>query len=484
MEGRFGSILETTMLNSLFTQLHINCVDNREILGLSDDSREVEKDWIFVCRKGNTHHGIEFIEEAILKGAVVLCDEEIHRKDVYVCGNVEYILQVLVELYYGDLCKDICIIGITGTNGKSSVAGILTQVLRLRRETVLQIGTHEVSFPEYSEVILNTTPGTFQLANYFRKAKNNAIHYIVMEVSSHAIDQNRICFIQFDLIVYTNISQDHLDYHLTKTHYRYTKFKLRRYLKQEGVIVVNGDFPYMMELLNLAQHRCISIGNKQSHYPIENIKLTEKDTFFSLHGYSFQTNLISMANVYNVVEVVAVCRKLGISYENLQELIVQIQPIKGRMEIIQERGITVWIDYAHTPDAIQSLLMFAQTMKQHHVICVIGCGGDRDQIKRHLIGNIACQFSDLAIFTADNPRYEDVQDIIGNMCEIPLKNYTIYENRYFALKHAIKIAQNSDIIIVAGKGNEQVQEIRGHRYYFNDRDCICELLHKEEVFWK
>lgn len=473
-----------TVLSSLFTQLHIPCFDNREILGISDDSRQIEKDWIFVCRKGITHHGIEFIEDVLLKGAVVLCDQDVRRKDVYRCENIEHILQAILELYYGDLCKDICVIGITGTSGKSSVASILSQILRLKKESVLQIGTHEVFFPEHTEAILNTTPDMFQLATYFSTARNQSIKYIVMEVSSHAIDQNRICFIRFDIIVYTNISQDHLDYHLTKTQYRYTKFKLRRYLKNDGVIVVNGDFPNMNELVDLAQHRCISIGCGQSHFHIEGLLLSEKDTSFTLHGYTFHTHLISMANVYNVVEVVAVCRKLGISYENLQELMEQVQPIKGRMEIVQERGITVWIDYAHTPDALAAILQFAQSVKQNHVLCVLGCGGNRDKKKRHLMGEIACKYSDLAIFTADNPRYEEIEDIIFDMCKIPSKNYTIFENRYFALKHTIKIAQNSDIIVVAGKGNELVQEIRGERYPFDDCACVCELLHKEELFWK
>lgn len=484
-EGRYGYILETTKLNKLFAYLHIACDDERELLGISDDSREIKKDWLFISRNGYEYHGVEYIQEVLRKGAVVLCDRlEYEQENVYYVANIAHIQQALLELYYGDVCKNLKVIGVTGTNGKTSVASILTQLLHFEHEDVMQIGTGFIRYKNIDETIHNTTPGCFQLANYFRTANKLHIPYIVMEVSSHAIDQNRINFIHFDYIVYTNITQDHLDYHLTKTQYRYTKFKLRRYLKPEGTIVYNSDLSYMQELVNLAHHNCISIGTQEAHFPIRDIQLSEKGVCFQLQGYTYQCSLLSIVNVYNLAQAIVICRRLGISYEQLQTSVSFLQPIAGRLEVIDCDEFTIWIDYAHTPDAVKTLLEFANMVKKGRSICVVGCGGNRDKSKRVIMGGFTARYADIAVFTSDNPRNESIHKILQDMMPKDHENVLVYENRRFAIKHTIKNAEKSDIIIIAGKGCENEITVFGKKYPFSDRQCVLDCLREEELHWK
>lgn len=462
----------------------IPCEDTREVKGLSDHSKEVSEDWLYVCRKTQVDEATTYIEEALASGAVVLCDIAYQGQHVYQCKSVEHILQVLIERYYGDICKDFTIIGVTGTNGKTSVSSILSQLLKSDHREVMQIGTGFVRYLDQTLTIHNTTPGSFQLVNYFRKARTLGIAYIVMEVSSHAIDQNRINFVQFDMIVYTNITQDHLDYHLTKTHYRYTKFKLRRYVKPSGCIIYNRDLSYMQELVDMAHHQCISIGLQQAHFSLRNIEMSVRGIAFSLQGYRYHCNLLSMVNVYNVAQALVVCRRLQISYEALQSYVAQLRPVEGRLEVIPCAYFTIWIDYAHTPDAFKTILEFAKQVQVGRIISIVGCGGNRDTIKRPLIGGLAAHYSDVAILTSDNPRDEAMHTILFEMMQNPPNHVLIFENRYFAIKHTIKKAQNDDIIIIAGKGNEDKQVIHGKEYSFSDRACVYERLVKEGIHWK
>lgn len=482
-EGRFGSILETIVLSELLGRLHISCQDHRVILGISDDSRCIQKDWLFVARAGVRTQGSMYIQDVLAKGAVVLCEHASPHPDVYQCEHIAYVIQALIALYYGDVCAKLCVIGVTGTNGKTSVSSIITQLLRLHGKQVLRIGTHEVNYPDHQDQSENTTPGCFTLVNYFRDAINHQITHIVMEVSSHAIDQNRIGFIHFDMIVYTNITQDHLDYHLTKTQYRYTKFKLRRYLKPQGAIIYNNDLAYMDELINLAHHTCISIGRKQAHFTLEHMQVSDQGSSFQLQGYEYISPLLGMVNVYNLGEALIVCRRLGMSYTCLQNLVPQLQPIEGRLDVVAKYPYRIWIDYAHTPDAIKTLLEFAVSVKTKRVIIVFGCGGNREHEKRAMMANIARLYADISIFTTDNPRFERACDILHEMCHSTGNEFIVIENRYYAIKHAVKIAQKDDIIIIAGKGNEDTQDVFGVKYPFSDRRCVIERLMKEELSW-
>ena len=267
-------------------------------------------------------------------------------------------------------------------------------------------------------------------------------------------------------------------------HYRYTKFKLRRYLKPQGTIVYNSDLSYMQELVNLAQHACISIGMQAAHFPLHHVELSDHDLSFRLQGYDFHARLLGMVNVYNLAEAIVVVHRLGFSYERLRKDCEKLLPVSGRMEVMEVGGFTIWIDYAHTAAAVEELLVFANSVKKGRILTILGCGGERDRTKRPAMAAIAAKYSDLAVFTSDNPRGESVDRILADMKGESFPNAAVFENRYFAIKHTIKVAQNSDIIIIAGKGSEETITAFGQEYPFSDRSCVKERLAKEELLWK
>ncbi|MGX8851970.1 UDP-N-acetylmuramoyl-L-alanyl-D-glutamate--2,6-diaminopimelate ligase [Amedibacillus sp. YH-ame10] len=474
--------METITLSKLLEALQIPCQDDRIVKGISDHSKEIQKDWVFVLRD-HSEHAKEYAKEALKNGGVVLCDQELQQEHVYRVAHIEFVVGVLINRFYGDLCTALCVIGVTGTSGKTSVASYITQLLEMEEKRVLQIGTGFIKYHQLIERTHNTTPGCFQLAQWFQKALDFGCDYIVMEVSSHSIDQNRIRFINFDMILYTNITRDHLDYHLTSTHYRYTKFKLRQYLKTNGAIIYNADMPYMQELVHLANYNCICFGMDQAHFPIRKVMLSDHDIAFEVQGYPYRAPLLGMINVYNLCEALIAVHRLGTSYERLQDLVGGMKGVAGRMELIEANDFYIWLDYAHTYDALKNLLEFANLVKKGRIITLIGCGGDRDRSKRPMMADVASTYSDIAIYTSDNPRGESVYKILEDMCLHPHDNVRIFENRYFAIKHSVKIAQKDDIIIIAGKGDEDTITIRVVEYPFSDRSCIYKLLYKEELEW-
>lgn len=473
---RCGYILAKIKLNKLLDVLDIQSDSEEVILGISDDSRKIKKNWLFIAHSLKRK---QFIDEVLEKGAFVVVDEEDHRSCVYSHANFNK-FDELIHTFYKDLNEGLCVIGITGTNGKSSATDILTQMLLMHGYKVMRIGTDGIIWGEQIITIANTTPSPFLLAEMLSIAKKENIKYIVMEVSSHAIDQRRISFIQFDMIVYTNITSDHLDYHLTNTHYRYTKFKLRNYLKENGKIFINSDKENLEALYEMSDKQFITYGCEGCHFQVEHLEMNDHETSFYINGYLFHSKLISTANVYNMALTIAVARSLKIEYKNLQSYIEKLTFVKGRNEVVYHKRFTVWLDYAHTENSLAQILKFANQVKQSRVITVIGCGGERDRSKRDKMAFISAKYSDISIFSADNPRSENLTSIFDDMDIISIPAKEVFENRYYAIKHAIKIAHNSDIIIVAGRGNEEYQNINGEQIYFSDRETIRAIIGWEE----
>lgn len=473
-----GSILEKMTLSELFSKVHIDCQDDRIVQGISDDSRKIQSDWVFVVRN---EQGKVYIADALAKGAVVVQEDADERNDVYRVAHVEDILPVLLHVYYKDPWKDLLMVAVTGTNGKSSVSDILKQLLEKNGYFTMTIGTGQVVYPGHVDPIDNTTPSVFLLMRYFALAKELGLTAVIMEVSSHAIDQMRIRGICYDVVIYTNITQDHLDYHLTKTHYQYTKFKLRNALKEKGIIVLNNDDPVLETLYSLTEHKIITCGTSQAHVTICDVFLQAFGSRFRIDDKIFHTCLLSMANVYNITQALIVCRHLGISYEKLQRDVEGLHPVPGRLQCLPHTGYTVWIDYAHTYAAVKNIIDFANSVKEGNVILVVGCGGEREKEKRHMIGSYAETMCDHAIFTTDNPRHERPDKILIDMLPKRHAHIQVIENRWYAIKQAVNMAEKSDIIIIAGKGNEKTQSFMGREYPFHDEDCIYEIWKREEL---
>ncbi len=443
--------------------------------GISDDSRIVMANWLFLARQGSRENGALYAQEALNKGAVVLWEEE-DGINCYHCEDMEKAQITLLRTYYHDPCKHLTVIGVTGTNGKTSVSHLLAQMMVQMGREVMLIGTGHIRYGDQDIEIDNTTPSACTLAYYFHLALHQRCHVLIMEVSSHAIDQKRIGFIRFDHVIYTNITSDHLDYHITKTHYRYTKFKLRNYLKRNGSIIVNHDDISLHPLYDLKDHKIISVGTKEAHLQISDIHLKPTGSSFLLEKEAYETKLIGYHNVINIAQCLAILHVHSIALPLRQSIVSSLHGIGGRMELHEFQSRYVIIDYAHTASALQTLLETVKPLKEKRMIVICGCGGDRDRSKRSEMAKIALAYGDIIIFTTDNPRSEPPYQILFDMIQGIEDGYEIFENRRYAIKYAVKIAQEHDIIVIAGKGDERYQSIDDKRYPFSDLECIKQML--------
>lgn len=458
-------------LSELLRSVGVLCFDDTEIKGISDDSRLIEKDWLFIGIHG------EYISE-VLEKAFVLSEEKSYHVNMYECNQLKDKINIILNVFYNHPCSSLFVTGVCGTNGKTTVSYLISQLLEKNNEKVMLIGTSGIYYEDKQIETYNTTPSAFVLAYYFHLAITYGIKYIVMEVSSHAIAQDRITFIRFDRLVYTNISMDHLDYHLTFPVYEYTKFKLKNYLKKNGKVIVNADCVYFHDLYK-TEISIITYGQYASHFMIHDIILNDKESMFSINGIKFHVNLLALFNVYNCVSSIVCLISMKICLNKLVEMCKTIRGMEGRLQVIEGKR-TVWIDYAHTPDAIYELLSFANMVKRGKIILVMGCGGDRDKSKRSLMGKYAYDMSDFPIFTSDNPRNENVEDIVKDMMKNIEGDVLFIQSRKEAIKQAIQSSQKSDIIIVAGRGNEKFQKIKNKMIACKDETMILEILQMED----
>ena len=429
-----------------------------EIEHLLDDSRKVKKHDIYVCTL-KTERAMDYIQEALQKDAIVYGCFAYHHPHYYQYQD-EAQLHVLLETFYQfDLSKMI-IIGICGSNGKTSTAKMIYE--NVKAEAML-ISTHHLYCKENHLEIKNTTPNAFELAQYVQYAFQQKCKYLIMEVSSHAIDQKRMFFLRYDYIIYTNITSDHLDYHLCRMHYIFTKLKLRYYLKTEGKILCYEDLP-CLQILPLSK---LVVLSKRSI-----VKQDDHGITFVYQQQYYQIPYHTSFQLENAYMVLRLLQQLG--FQDLERRMRSLPLIEGRCETFIMKGIQIMIDYAHSSDGLKQLLQNIQVPGK--IYCVIGCGGNRDQKKRSKMGEIACQYSDVAIYTADNPRFESIHTIIQMMMNHSYTNYEVFENRYCAIKYAVKSAKKGDIIIIGGKGDERTQEINGVFYPFYDKQCIKEIM--------
>lgn len=466
-------------LKELMHVLDIQCVDETMIQGITCDSREVKENWLFVSLEGIEHNGNEFIEEVKAKGGIVLSQSP--AEGCFYTPDTKKALVELINAYYDNPCDQLFVIGVTGTNGKTSVSMYLSQMFTEFGQRNVVIGTNGILLDGCHYETKNTTPSMMICLRVFLEAIRQGIHTILMEVSSHAIDEGRLGFIRFDRLIYTNITQDHLDYHLTFTHYQYTKFKARLYLKENGRILLNQDRDELMEMLHLRTKGIITYGLSPSHVQLKNVELRSSGSSFDIGHLHFETKLLSMNNVYNLAACIALFKSMGIHSHELCEVVSRVEGVEGRMEVLRLKEHTIWIDYAHTPDALRHLLEFAKRVSVGKIITIIGCGGDRDQDKRHQMGTIASTMSDTAIFTEDNSRNEKVDDILKQMSENVLDNVILIPDRKAAIVFALSISMKSDIIIIAGKGNEQFLIVKDAKIPYNDKAFIYQLSEEEPL---
>lgn len=459
-----------------------------EISEIIFDSRKVIENSLYIAIKGTLSDGHQYISSAIEKGAqAIVCEVLPEQKEegiTYIkVENSSEVLGLLASNFYGNPSKDLILIGVTGTNGKTSVSTLLFDVFQKMGYLSALISTVEYRIGDEVFPSTHTTPDIITLNKILSKAVEQGCQYAFMEVSSHGIHQGRIDGLNFHIAGFTNITHDHLDYHKTFLEYLNTKKRFFDELPQTAVAITNIDDKNGLVMLQNTEA-------KKKTYALKTLadyqgKLLEADfngMLLNFNGKEFWTILTGKFNVYNLLLVFAIARELGFEENEILTVISQLKRVNGRFETLKsEGGIVFVVDYAHTPDALENILDSINDIrtKNERLITVFGCGGDRDKEKRPEMGKVATRKSTLAIITSDNPRTEDLTQIIKEIeTGIEVENfskYTTIPDRKEAIKMAIKFAEPKDVILVAGKGHETYQEINGVRHHFDDKEVILEL---------
>lgn len=446
------------------------------------DSRKVKPGQIFVAIPGYTVDGHDFINKAIENGAsglIVSKDVDYDLPTTKVDDTSKYLTDVLVKEYSHEF-NDMKFIGITGTNGKTTTCYLIYQLLRELNVNAAYLGTIGFYHGEDFTPLNNTTPDILTLYNLLLGAKEKGCTTVVMEVSSHALDLKRIAGLNFDIAGFTNLTQDHLDYHKTMEEYLNAKLKITDYLKENGIMIVNNDD----ESSNTFKEKVkinLSIGLNDADIKINDYKITPDHTIINFNylenTYEVTTNLTSKFNVYNYLFALTTLVNLKFDISEVIKKTANINPPKGRCETYKVNNGYAVIDYAHTPDAVEKVIAAYNELKEARIITIIGCGGDRDPMKRPIMGKIASDNSDYVVFTNDNPRTEDPEKIMQDIIRgVNKDNYEIVYDRKEAIKKAISIMQPNDIVLILGKGHEDYQIIGHEKVHLDDSEEVKKYI--------
>jgi UDP-N-acetylmuramoyl-L-alanyl-D-glutamate--2,6-diaminopimelate ligase len=469
---------------------------DREISGISYDSRKVKPGHLFVAMKGEKADGHDFIEDAARRGAAaVLYENQVFGKTAGSFPSVTFIavkdsraaLACAADRFFESPSSALAVAGITGTNGKTTTSYLIRSVLNAWGKKVGLIGTIQYMIGEEIHPATHTTPESLEFQELLSRMRTAGCSHVVTEVSSHALAQKRVDSTSFKTAVFTNLTRDHLDFHKTMENYYLAKSRLfADLLDENGRSIINLDDPYGQRLqTELKQHG----GTVWTYGLDEGADLLASEINTSFSGLTFRiacegktydvaSPLVGLPNVYNILSAVGACRALGAPWEAIIEGLARSGTVTGRFEKVDAgQGFLAVVDYAHTEDALERLIYTARGLTDGKVVTVFGCGGDRDRGKRRRMGSVATRLSDFVIMTSDNPRTEDPQEILKEIeAGAARKNYMVEPDREEAIKRAVLMAGENDIVLIAGKGHENYQEINGRRSVFNDREVLAESI--------
>lgn len=488
IDMKLGELLKNTA-KAMPAQINASGLE-RIVMGITDNTEEVKPGWIFVCVKGTKFDGHSAAEDMIKKGALcVIADHDLGITDEVIVSDT--------RLFYGHLCaewfghpeKKLRLIGVTGTNGKTTMTTLIKDILSQNGVKVGFIGTTGVLIngkPYESDQSTPTTPRVFELYSIFFEMLKQGITTVVMEVSSFALEQNRIGPAIYDCAVFTNLTQDHLDYHGDMENYYNAKKKLFTHHCKTAIINLDDKYGRKLwdELGNSCEKISYGVSTPQAEIRGDNIRSAEGGTKFwiSVNNKSFPAmiNMIGNYNVSNAVAAVTVCLKLELSINNIILALGHSKGVRGRCEILSSsRGFLVICDYAHSPDALENMLSNIKEHTKGRLICLFGCGGDRDRTKRPLMAHAAEKYSDFVIVTSDNPRNEQPDAIIDEIVTglSGIKPYIRITDRKAAIKRAIALAEKGDTIVLAGKGHEDYQILKDNVHiHFDEREIVEEIM--------
>lgn len=469
------------LLSQLLQTIGLACRQEAEVTGLATDSRRCQRGDLFIGMPGAKVDGGEFALQAIEQGAVAAVVGEkigIEHDRVYKVADVAVACGQLANCFYDYPSRQLRLVGVTGTNGKTTTTHIIEFLAQSQFHTAL-LGTLYNRWQGQQETANLTTAFAVDLQKNLRRALDSGVNLAIMEVSSHALDQRRVWGCRFHRAVFTNLSQDHLDYHGTLENYFAAKSLLFHSNYLDGTAVINKDDPYGQKLLTMTKDTLTySLQDPGADCYTTDLTFSPTGVVATLHSpwgvVQFRLSLLGKFNVMNAIAAVAVALSLGISKEEIAERLPAFQTVPGRLEKVQigpGQDITVVVDYAHTPDGLEKVLTAMRPFTQGKLIAVFGCGGDRDRTKRPLMGEIAARLADRVFVTSDNPRTEDPQRILQDIRAGITADYHVqYQiDRRQAIMEAILTAQAGDTVVIAGKGHEDYQIIGTTKYPFDDR---------------
>jgi len=467
-------------------------IDNPEIQDIVQDNRKVSSGSLFICIEGLTVDGHQFAEDAANKGAAAILAEKPLNVNIPVIlvPSTKRAMAILADFFYGQPTKKMRLVGITGTNGKTTTSHLIEQIFRDAGEKTGLIGTMYMKIADNVLDTKNTTPDSLTLQNTFKQMLDEGVSTAVMEVSSHALDQGRVFGCDYDVAVFTNITQDHLDYHHTMEAYLRAKSLLFAQLgnaynyEHPKFAVLNMDDSGSKQIQKETAAHIVTYGidNQSAQFTAKDIEMNSKGTSFTLISPEGETRihlqLIGKFSIYNILAAISVGYVLNIPLDSIIQSVEKVKGVSGRFELVHAgQDFPIIVDYAHTPDSLENVLKTVQQFAKKRIFVVVGCGGDRDRTKRPIMAQIACQYATDPIFTSDNPRSENPAAIIKEMEEgVEGLSYVKFVDRKEAIQYAIQNASEGDVVLIAGKGHETYQIIGDKINDFDDRVVASEAV--------
>ena len=448
------------------------------------DCSAVTEDSLFIAIKGESSDGHDYVKNAESYGAVaVICERELDVGITQIIVKDSRIAMcITASVFYGHPERKLSVVGVTGTNGKTTTAFMIYSVLNAENIPCGFIGTIGVYYGDTVKEPTLTTPDPINLYSTFAEMADHGVKTVVMEVSAHAVYFNKIYGVRFKVGVFTNFSQDHLDFFKSMEEYKKQKIRFFTDYKPK-CSVINSDDEVGREILKKAGN-CVTYG-LYNPADVFAIKIKEKKDGLSFvlnlfdNVYEIKTKVYGKFNAYNVMACATACLFLGLSVEALAKRLFELKTVDGRIEKVYDGDYSVYVDYAHTPDGLKKVLSALKKISDGNVISLFGCGGNRDKDKREKMGEISGRYSDFTVITSDNPRYEDPMDIIFDIEKGVLKEtkkYVLIQDRKEAIKYAISLANKGDIVLIAGKGAEKYQEVLGVKRPYNDKEAVKEIV--------
>lgn len=482
-------------LKDIISTLDVQQVQGDQNVSIQDitaDSRAVKPNSLFIALDGATVDGHNYIDKAVAAGAVaVIVSKPVTVPDdvcVITVSDTRQAMMVCVPYFFDYPANRMRMVGVTGTNGKTTTTHMIRHILKAQGHKVGVIGTVHIMIGDTSYPIHNTTPDVVDLQHILHQMVQENVEYCVMEVSSHALALGRVSGVEFDTAVFTNLTQDHLDFHKTFENYLAAKCKLFEQVSASDQVkdnkgaVINIDDSYGHRVMEKTTAPTITYSTLgKGTLNASDVHMSTKNSQYTVNykgeSYPVSMNTTGLFNVYNTLAAIGACLQEGISMEAIDTALKTFSSVPGRFELIEEgQDFAVVVEYAHTPDGLQNILETAKAIKENRIIIVFGCGGDRDATKRPIMGRIAAEYGDKIYVTSDNPRTEDPVQIVKDV-EVGVKealrdgtSYEVIVDRREAINHAIHDAKAGDIVIIAGKGHENYQILKNETIHFDDRE--------------